>query len=76
LGGRAAASSEKLCAQGSADEGGNWYCQPVSQIVYTNVGASGGSYQEVVHMDPNTGACEKATKSIAGGLAPFDEPVR
>lgn len=73
---RAAASSGQLCAEGSVDEGGNWFCQQVSQILYTNVGTPAGSYNEVVHMDPATGECHKSPKAIAGGLAPFDEPVR
>lgn len=73
---RAALTSGQLCAQGSVDEGGNWFCQQVSQILYTNVGTTAGSYNEVVNMDPATGACQKTPKAIAGGLAPFDEPVR
>ncbi|OIW24064.1 hypothetical protein CONLIGDRAFT_564799, partial [Coniochaeta ligniaria NRRL 30616] len=63
------------CAQGSVDEGGNWFCQQVSQILYTNVGTTAGSYNEVVNMDSATGACQKTPKAIAGGLAPFDEPI-
>lgn len=73
---RAAASSGQLCAEGSVDEGGNWFCQQVSQILYTNVGTPAGSYNDVVHMDAATGECQKSPKAIAGGLAPFDEPVR
>lgn len=72
---RAAASSQEYCAQKSFNEDGNWYCEAVSQIVYTNVGAATGSYDEVVYMDPTTGECQKVAKPIAGSLAPFDEPV-
>lgn len=73
---RAAETSQQLCALGSVDENGNYFCQAVSQIVYTNVGTSGASYEDVVSMDSQTGTCQKQAKSISGGLAPFDEPVR
>lgn len=75
---RAALSSQQLCAEGSGavNEGGNWFCKAVSQIVYTNVETPAGSYNDVVHMDTNTGACQKVAKPVSGGLAPFDEPVR
>jgi hypothetical protein len=72
---RAAASSGQLCALGSVDEGGNFFCQQVSQILYTNLGTSDATYQDVVFMDPKTGECQKQPKTVAGGLAPFDEPV-
>jgi hypothetical protein len=73
---RAAASSGQLCAEGSANEGGNWFCQAVNQVKYTGVGASKASYQDVVFMDPETGRCDKADHPIGGPLAPFDESVR
>lgn len=73
---RAAESSQQLCALGSVDENGNYFCQAVNQILYTNMGTSDASYQDVVFMDPQTGECQKQAQTISGGLAPFDEPVR
>ncbi|KAK0657400.1 putative TOS1-like glycosyl hydrolase-domain-containing protein [Cercophora newfieldiana] len=72
---RGATSSDQLCAGKSFQENGNWYCQPVSHITYQDFGASGGEYQDVVHMDQRTGACEFKTRKFSGPLAPFNEPM-
>jgi hypothetical protein len=60
------------CASGSSNEGGNWYCQPVKGIQYSNVGGS-GSYNKVTSM--GGGACGSQPLAYTGPLAPFDEEV-
>lgn len=67
-------TSQALCGQKAYQEGGNWYCQAVGHITYTNVGAS-GEYDDVVHMDQNIGNCLKAKRPFSGPLAPFNEQV-
>lgn len=63
-----------LCALGSADVGGNWYCQAVNAITYTNIGHS-GSYNQITSM-PDSGACASTPKQYSGTLSPFNEEVR
>jgi hypothetical protein len=69
--------SEVLCQGTSHEEVGNSYCQKVRRVTYENVGMLGKSaqYQEVTHMDQQTGECQYAPRQISGPLAPFDEPV-
>lgn len=69
-----ATTSQDLCNGHAVEEAGNWYCQAVEQITYSNVGKV-GSYQEVVNMDPTTGQCDFATKEVSSPMAPFDEGV-
>jgi hypothetical protein len=63
-----------MCAKGSKEVSGNWFCQPVQAIQYSNVGSS-GSYQQVTNMNSQTGSCQSQTKSYSGPLAPLDEEV-
>jgi len=70
----AATASADLCAHGSTDDNGNWYCQQVNAISYTNVGGS-NQYNRVTNMDSNSGACSSTPQSYSGSLAPLDEEV-
>ena len=63
-----------MCAKGSKEISGNWFCQPVQAIQYSNVG-SPGSYQQITNMNSQTGSCQSQTKSYSGPLAPLDEEV-
>lgn len=63
-----------LCADGSTDDGGNWYCQEVSAITYTGVGGS-GSYNKVTNMDSSSGACSSSPFGYSGSMSPLDEEV-
>jgi hypothetical protein len=69
--------SEALCQGTYHEEVDNWYCQKVQRVTYANVGTMGkpGQYQQVTHMDQQTGECQYAPREISGPLAPFDEPV-
>ncbi|TVY24062.1 PGA52-like protein [Lachnellula hyalina] len=58
---------------GSTDINGNWYCQPVQAIRYSNVGSS-GSYDRITQMNSD-GICASLPNNFAGNLAPFDEEV-
>ncbi|KAK3393799.1 TOS1 protein [Podospora didyma] len=74
--GRASTSAE-LCAAKTSEENGNYFCQAVHQVTYSNVGfsQSAGFYEEVTHMDTKTGACTKQNKTFSGPMAPFNEPM-
>lgn len=61
------------CATGSTLSGGNWYCQPVKAIQYSNVGHS-GSYNKVTGMS-SSGVCSNTPTKYSGSLAPLDEEV-
>lgn len=61
------------CALGSTLSGGNWYCQPVKAIQYSNVGHS-GSYNKVTGMSSG-GVCSNTPTKYSGSLAPLDEEV-
>lgn len=61
------------CAEGSVDDAGNWYCQPVQAIHYANVGTP-GSYQKITAM--SGGSCSSEAHSFSGPISPLDEEVR
>lgn len=61
------------CALGSEFVEGNWYCQAVNAIQYTNVG-SAGTYKDVTNMGAD-GTCTMQDKSYSGPIAPLDEEV-
>lgn len=73
MSGVAALKMSDLCALNTVNDGGNYYCSEVGKITYT--GFTPGSYEEVVHMDPGTGACNKQPKSYDGPLGPLGEEV-
>ena len=58
---------------GCSEEKGNWYCENVSAISYSNFGTA-GQYQKVSSMGSN-GQCGFTGQAYKGGMAPFDEEV-
>lgn len=68
-----AAAVSASCSVTSFLEGGNWYCEAVEQISYTNLAAS-GTYQAVSYMD-STGTCTFEDQAYSGSIAPFDEEL-
>ena len=64
---------DDLCAAGSKQIGGNWYCQAVDAVRYTNVGTS-GSYDRVIDMKPD-GTCVTESHAFSGPLSPLNEEV-
>ncbi|KXS98837.1 hypothetical protein AC578_10853 [Pseudocercospora eumusae] len=69
----AASVSADLCAHGSTDDNGNWYCQEVKAITYSGVGGS-GSYNKVTSMS-SSGSCGSTPYGYSGSMAPLDEEV-
>lgn len=64
----------QTCAAGSAKEiGGNWYCDAVKAITYSDFGST-GSYNRITSMDG--GNCKSERFDYSGALAPFDGEVR
>ncbi|KAK3396573.1 putative TOS1-like glycosyl hydrolase-domain-containing protein [Sordaria brevicollis] len=68
--------SGELCEGHLTYEDGDYYCQKIDQVIYTNV-AHTGEYQEVEYMNEETGECRFAAvnRTFAGEMAPFNEPV-
>ncbi|TGO30690.1 hypothetical protein BPAE_0004g01490 [Botrytis paeoniae] len=60
-------------ASGCSEVSGNWYCNPVDAILYSNVGAP-GTYNQVTDMSSD-GICSSTPKSFSGPLSPLDEEV-
>jgi hypothetical protein len=63
-----------FCAAGSEEIDGNWYCQAVNAIRYTNVGAQ-GAYNDIVGM-ASDGTCASERFEFSGPISPLDEEVR
>ncbi|GAB7354707.1 hypothetical protein MBLNU459_g5124t1 [Dothideomycetes sp. NU459] len=63
-----------LCADGSVDDAGNWYCQEVTAITYTGLEGA-GSYNKVTNMNSNSGSCSSSAYAYSGSMAPLDEEV-
>lgn len=61
------------CTGSAKNEGGNWFCGAVNQILYSNVGHS-GSYKAVSSMGSD-GTCEFEDHPFSGPMAPFNEEV-
>ncbi|EEB05852.1 fungal protein [Schizosaccharomyces japonicus yFS275] len=59
---------------GCVVESGNYYCNEVSEVLFTNVGSS-GSYNDITNMDTSSCTCSHTSKSYSGPLAPLDEEV-
>lgn len=62
------------CSGTAKEEGGNWWCGAVSQILYSNVGHP-GTYKAVNNMGDD-GSCSFEDVAFSGPLAPFNEEVR
>ncbi|TGO78427.1 hypothetical protein BELL_0067g00230 [Botrytis elliptica] len=58
---------------GCSEVSGNWFCNPVDAILYSNVGAP-GTYNQVTDMSSD-GICSSTPKSFSGPLSPLDEEV-
>ncbi|TDZ32056.1 PGA52-like protein [Colletotrichum spinosum] len=61
------------CSGTAKEEGGNWWCGLVNQILYSNVGHP-GSYKAVSHMGDD-GSCTFEDVPFEGPLAPFNEEL-
>jgi hypothetical protein len=73
LAGSIAGAAAQACASGPAQEiQGNWYCQAVSAITYSNFDTP-GTYNKVTTME--NGVCESTPQSYGGAMAPMDEEV-
>lgn len=70
----ASVEERDLCADGSTDDNGNWYCQAVQAITYTGVGGD-GKYNRVTSMDSNSGTCGSTPFGYSGTMSPLDEEV-
>ncbi|RDW87559.1 hypothetical protein BP5796_03253 [Coleophoma crateriformis] len=62
-----------FCSLGSTEIDGNWFCQAVTAIQYTNVGFP-GSYNQITDMPPN-GECSSVPINFNGPLSPLDGEV-
>ena len=69
----AASAVADQCASGSTLDGGNYFCQLVDAIQYSNVGHA-GSYNKVTSMGTD-GKCASSPVSYSGSLSPLDEEV-
>ncbi|OAA46888.1 hypothetical protein NOR_02524 [Metarhizium rileyi] len=66
------AALTQQCTGGSAvNEGGNWFCGSVNQIIYQGIRGNGG-FQAVTDMS-STGKCLQEHQRYDGPLAPLDQ---
>ncbi|KAF6839655.1 hypothetical protein CMUS01_04217 [Colletotrichum musicola] len=61
------------CSGTAKEEGGNWWCGLVNQILYSNVGHP-GTYKAVSNMGDD-GSCAFEDVPFSGPLAPFNEEL-
>ena len=61
-----------ICAQNCQQENGNYYCDSVQAIAYSNFGTS-GSYNRIASME--NGQCSSTKQAFGGGMAPLDREV-
>ncbi|QUC17950.1 uncharacterized protein UV8b_02191 [Ustilaginoidea virens] len=59
------------CSGTATNEGGNWFCGAVNQILYQGIKGS-GTFKAVTNMGAS-GACQTEDKAYSGPLAPLDE---
>lgn len=62
------------CADGSVDDGGNWYCQEVTAVTYTGLEGK-GSYQLNTGYDIASGTCSTAPQAYSGSMSPLDQEL-
>ncbi|KAF5100778.1 hypothetical protein D0Z03_000755 [Geotrichum reessii] len=72
-------ASVGLVSAGGADSSctniiGNYYCNEVSQVQYTNIGFQ-GSYNEVISFNTDSCTCDSKPVKFSGSLAPFDQEL-
>jgi hypothetical protein len=73
LAGGVAGAAAQACASATAQQiNGNWYCQAVSAITYSNFDEP-GTYNKVTTMA--NGVCGSTPQSYSGAMAPMDEEV-
>ncbi|KAH7001606.1 putative TOS1-like glycosyl hydrolase-domain-containing protein [Ilyonectria destructans] len=68
-----ASALTQQCTGTAAEEGGNWFCGAIEQILYEGFSGS-GSYKEVTNMGAS-GECETKDTPYSGPLAPLDEDL-
>ncbi|KAK2060310.1 hypothetical protein LY76DRAFT_419068 [Colletotrichum caudatum] len=61
------------CSGVAKNEGGNWWCGAIDQILYSNVGHP-GTYKAVSNM-ADDGSCTFEDVPFSGPLAPFNEEL-
>lgn len=66
-------SSAVSSVNGCSEVSGNWYCNPVEAIMYSNVGAP-GTYNQITNMASN-GVCSSTPKAFSGPISPLDEEI-
>lgn len=67
------ALTQQCSTSQGVNEGGNWFCGAVNQILYEGIRGS-GSFKAVTAMGAN-GECLTEDKPYTGSLAPLDEDV-
>lgn len=68
-----ASALTQQCTGNAVNEGGNWFCGAVNQILYQGFSSS-GSYKAVTRMG-NDGSCQFQPFSYGGALGPLSEDV-
>ena len=68
----ASGAAAQACAGAAQEINGNWYCQAVKAITYSNFNTP-GTYQKVTIMA--NGVCGSTPQSYGGAMAPMDEEV-
>ena len=68
-----ASALTQQCSGTAIDEGGNWFCGAVKQIMYEGIAGS-GSFKGVTNMGEN-GQCDTEDVPYIGPLAPLDQDV-
>ncbi|GAB0137539.1 hypothetical protein EsDP_00005799 [Epichloe bromicola] len=68
-----ASALKQQCSGTAINEGGNWFCGAVDQIIYQGIQGS-GKFQAVTHMGRN-GECKFEDKPYSGPLAPLDDDL-
>lgn len=62
-----------MCALGSEEIDGNWFCQPVNAIQYSDVGSC-GHYNRITAMNSD-GTCHSIPQAFSGPISPLDGEV-
>ncbi|KAG5956518.1 hypothetical protein E4U58_006547 [Claviceps cyperi] len=68
-----ASALKQQCSGTATNEGGNWFCGAVNQIVYEGIKGA-GKFKAVTHMS-DSGECHYEDKHYGGPLAPLDEDL-
>lgn len=68
-----ASAFKQQCSGTASNEGGNWFCGAVDQIIYQGIKGS-GKFQAVTHMGP-TGECKFEDQLFNGPFTPLDDDL-